>query len=166
MFSQSFAVFSLLGLANAHFNIEYPEPRGDPFAADASEWIYPCKFPNKFVWNLTSTNSSGANVNQTAQTNRTLWPLTGGSLSLDLHHPWTYYFVNLGLGTDYPAFNISLTPQPINETGNGTLCTPHVALPAGLTVTEGQNASIQIVTIGQTGSALYNVSFGMRWTAK
>jgi hypothetical protein len=101
---------------------------------------------------------SGANVNQTASTNRTIWPLTGGSLNLDLHHPWTYLFVNLGLGTDYPAFNISLIPQPLNETGNGTLCLPHILLPAGTGVVDGQNASIQVVTFGQTGSALYNVS--------
>jgi hypothetical protein len=101
---------------------------------------------------------SGANVNQTASTNRTIWPLTGGSLNLDLHHPWTYFFVNLGLGTDYPTFNISLTPQPLNETGNGTLCLPHILLPAGMSVLDGQNASIQVVTFGQTGSALYNVS--------
>jgi hypothetical protein len=101
---------------------------------------------------------SGANVNQTASTNRTIWPLTGGSLNLDLHHPWTYVFVNLGLGTDYPTFNISLTPQPLNETGNGTLCLPHILLPAGTSVVDGQNASIQVVTFGQTGSALYNVS--------
>jgi len=87
---------------------------------------------------------SGANVNQTASTNRTIWPLTGGSLNLDLHHPWTYFFVNLGLGTDYPTFNISLTPQPLNETGNGTLCLPHILLPAGMSVLDGQNASIQV----------------------
>lgn len=100
----------------------------------------------------------GANVNQTSATNRTLWPLTGGSLSLDLHHPWTYLFVNLGLGTDYPTFNITLTQQLLNETGNGTLCMPHIVLPASYTPSDGQNASIQVVTVGNSGSALYNVS--------
>jgi hypothetical protein len=101
---------------------------------------------------------SGANVNQTAATNRTLWPLTGGSLSLDLHHPWTYLFVNLGLGTVYPTFNITLTNQLLNETGNGTLCLPQVVLPSSFTPSDGQNASIQVVTVGASGSALYNVS--------
>lgn len=99
----------------------------------------------------------GANVNQTSSTNRTIWPLTGGSLNLDLHHPWTYVFVNLGLGTDYPTFNISLTQQALNETGNGTLCLPHLLLPTGVSPVDEQNASIQVVTLGQTGSALYNV---------
>lgn len=88
-----------------------------------------------------------------------MWPLTGGSLNLDLHHPWTYFVVNLGLGTDYPIFNISLTTQLLNETGNGTLCLPQMVLPASVAPVDGQNASIQVVTFGQTGSALYNVSF-------
>ncbi|KAH8775958.1 hypothetical protein BGZ57DRAFT_887721 [Hyaloscypha finlandica] len=131
--------FMLASFANAHFSIEYPEMRGDSFATGASQYIYPC-----------------ANVNQTSATNRTIWPLTGGSLNLDLHHQWTYYFVNLGLGTNYPTFNISLTQQLLNETGNGTLCMPHIVLPAGLAISEGQNASIQVVTVGHTGSALYN----------
>lgn len=100
----------------------------------------------------------GANVNQTAETNRTLWPLTGGSVTLDLHHPWTYVFINLGLGTDYPSPSISLTPEFLNTTGNGTLCLPVVPIPASANVTDGQNATIQIVTLGETGSALYNVS--------
>ena len=104
--------------------------------------------------------SAGANVNQTSSTNRTLWPLNGGSLELDLHHPWTYVFVNLGIGADYPAFNISLTNQPLNETGNGTLCLPQLAMPSSLGVVDGQKASIQVVTFGETGSALYNVSPG------
>ncbi|KAF4624495.1 hypothetical protein G7Y89_g13676 [Cudoniella acicularis] len=109
----------------------------------------------------------GANVNQTAATNRTLWPLTGGSLNLDLHHPWTYIFANLGLGTDYPTFNITLTNPFLNSTGNGTLCLPEIKLPAGVSVSDGQNASLQVVTIGASGSALYNcadITFSSRAT--
>jgi hypothetical protein len=106
----------------------------------------------------------GANVNQTSSTNRTIWPLTGGSLNLDLHHPWTHVFVNLGLGTDYPTFNISLTQQPLNEKGNGTLCLPHLLLPTGVSSVDGQNASIQVVALGQTGSALYNVRTNGRYS--
>ncbi|RDL36398.1 uncharacterized protein BP5553_05750 [Venustampulla echinocandica] len=129
----------LVSLATAHFSIEYPEMRGDSFATGASQYIYPC-----------------ANVNQTANTNRTIWPLTGGSLNLDLHHPWTYVFINLGLGTDYPSLNISLTPEFLNATGNGTLCLPEVKIPASVNVKDGQNATLQVVTLGETGSALYN----------
>jgi hypothetical protein len=153
----------------AHFSITSPEMRGDPFATPASEWVYPCKFTLPSSTSLfhlfypislsyRAYNCTGGNVNQTSATNRTLWPLTGGSLNLDLHHPWTYVFVNLGLGTEYPTFNISLTAQPLNETGNGTLCLPQVKIPAGVTVLEGQNASIQVVTVGASGSGLYVVS--------
>lgn len=114
---------------------------------------------SSFSQSRTYLTSSGANVNQTVSTNRTLWPLAGGSLNLDLHHPWTYIFVNLGLGTNYPSFNISLTALPLNETGNGTLCLPQVSIPSNVRVVEGQNASLQVVTVGESGSALYTVSF-------
>ncbi|KAH7388940.1 hypothetical protein BKA64DRAFT_125559 [Cadophora sp. MPI-SDFR-AT-0126] len=132
-------VLCLASLATAHFSIEYPEMRGDSFAEGASQYIYPC-----------------ANVNHTAQTNRTLWPLDGGSVALDLHHPWSYVFINLGLGTDSPSFNISLTPSLLNVTGNGTYCLPKVSLPAGITPSDGQNASIMVATGGRNGVALYN----------
>jgi len=160
MFTQTTSSILLLAsLASAHFTIEYPEMRGDSFADGASQWVYPCSSRlnlYSMVLNAYST-LPGANVNQTAATNRTLWPLTGGSINTDLHHPWTYFFVNLGLGTNYPTFNISLTTQPVNVTGNGTFCLPKITLPAGLSVVDGQNASIQVVTVGQSGSALYNV---------
>lgn len=161
MFTQAvISILLLASFASAHFGIDYPEWRGDSFATGASQYIYPCKYFLLAVTYLElKLRSLGANVNQTEKTNRTIWPLTGGSLSLDLHHPWTYVFVNLGLGTNYPVFNISLTQQPLNETGNGTLCLPHLNLPAGVSPSDGANASIQVVTLGQSGSALYNVSF-------
>jgi len=90
--------------------------------------------------------------------NRTEWPLTGGSVVLDLHHPWTYVFINLGLGANVSNFNYTLTPQFWNATGNGTLCVPGLKLPSGLTVQDGTQASIQVVTVGDSGSGLYNVS--------
>jgi len=102
----------------------------------------------------------GAGVNQSiSNTNRTVWPLTGGSLNLALHHPATpYIFVNLALGSNASTFNISLigAPSPLNETGNGTFCLPQLVIPEGL-VQDGDNASIQVVTINERGSALYNV---------
>lgn len=39
------------------------------------------------------------------------WPIGGGSLRLDLHHAWTYVFVNLALGENATNFNVSLTPE-------------------------------------------------------
>ncbi|GAB1743689.1 hypothetical protein NU219Hw_g613t1 [Hortaea werneckii] len=128
----------LAQLALAHFDITYPGTRGDSFLPPASQWLYPC-----------------AGINTT--TNRTMWPTTGGSLVLDLHHPFTYIWLNLGLGEEVASFNVSLTPNlPYNETGNGTLCLPRVALPEEANVTEGAVGSLQVITVGDSGSALYN----------
>jgi hypothetical protein len=79
----------------------------------------------------------------------------GGSVSLGLHHEWTYVFINLGLGTNASNFNVSLTPQFVNVTGKGTYCIPSLKLP--VEPRDGDNATIQVVTSGKTGSALYNV---------
>lgn len=82
------------------------------------------------------------------------WPLGGGQLVLDLHHPWTYVFVNLGIGENTTNFNVSLTPAFLNVTGKGTLCLDK--LPVPIDVQDGTLASLQVVTSGASGSALYN----------
>lgn len=104
-------------------------------------------------------NTSGAGVNQSrSNTNRTLWPLTGGSVLLHVSHPWAITYVNLGLGGDNTTvFNVSLVPN-FNQTGNGTFCLPAIKLPSNLAVSNGTQASIQVIQIGETGSSLYNVS--------
>jgi hypothetical protein len=98
-------------------------------------------------------------VNQTiSDTNRTEWPVDGGSLVFKPHHPWAYTFVSLGLGGDNTTnFNITLV-EGFNQTGNGTFCFPKISLPADLSVTDGTNASIQVVQVNERGSALFNVS--------
>ncbi|KAK0624874.1 hypothetical protein B0T17DRAFT_531342 [Bombardia bombarda] len=73
-----------------------------------------------------------------------------------MHHKWTYVFINLGLGANVTNFNYTLTQPFWNETGNGTLCVPKLALPVGLTVSDGAEGSIQVVTVGANGNALYN----------
>ncbi|CAK7198502.1 hypothetical protein SEUCBS139899_001163 [Sporothrix eucalyptigena] len=135
------SLVAMAGLAAAHFSIEYPTWRADSLEnSNYSQYVFPC-----------------ANVPQGAWSdNRTDWPTTGGSLSLDLHHPWTYVFVNVGLGENVTNFNYSLTPSFWNETGSGTLCIPHLDLPAGLEPADGQHATIQVVTLGESGTALYN----------
>ncbi|KAB8294122.1 hypothetical protein EYC80_009570 [Monilinia laxa] len=66
-------------------------------------------------------------------------------------------FVNLGLGTNGSSnFNISLTPSPLNVTGKGSLCLKDLDIPADLKAENGLNATIQVVTVGESGSALYN----------
>lgn len=86
--------------------------------------------------------------------NVTDWPLDGGAVKLELHHPWTYVYINLGLGENTTNFNISLTPQFLNATGKGQLCIDKLDLP--VEVQDGTLGSIQIVTSGTSGNALYN----------
>ena len=142
-----------LPLVSCHFGLTYPLWRADSLALtneSISQWSYPC-----------------ANVDpmQNASQARTPWPITGGSIQLELHHSWTYLFVNLGFGPEVTNFNVSLNPDGgklLNETGNGTFCWNQLPVPSsellGLEVTDGLEASIQVVTVGDSGSALYNVS--------
>jgi hypothetical protein len=127
----------LASLATAHFSIEYPEWRGDSFATGASQYIYPC---------MTSRQSFLLNITNALRC----------QCQPDSIHKSDYLALDRWISQ--PRSPPSLTPQPLNETGNGTLCLPHILLPAGTSVVDGQNASIQVVTFGQTGSALYNVS--------
>lgn len=138
--SISIILLTCLQLVSAHFSIDYPYWRGDSFTAPASQYNRPC-----------------AGVNQSlSHTNRTLWPLTGGSVVLHVSHPWAITYVNLGLGGDNTTtFNISLVPN-FNQTGNGTFCLPAIKLPRDVVVSNGTQASLQVIQLGETGSALYN----------
>lgn len=137
---------SLISLAalqsvSAHFGLVFPEWRGDTLSEENEklgydQWVYPC-----------------ANVKY-GEGNITEWPLEGGALALDLHHDWTYVFVNLGLGKNTSNFNISLTPEFWNATNPGVLRVEQLELP--FEPKEGDLASLQVVTVGDTGSALYN----------
>lgn len=142
MAGAAFLLLAVAQLATAHFGLEYPTWRSNTLGSghNYSQWTYPCAgVPG---------NLEGGN--------RTDWPLTGGSVVLDLHHPWSYVFINLGLGPNVTNFNYTLTPQFLNATGNGTLCIPTLPLPTDLKVEDGTQASIQIVTVGDSGSGLYN----------
>lgn len=168
--SISIILLTCLQLVSAHFSIDYPYWRGDSFTAPASQYNRPCKsYPthssSPLIQNqsanpphLTIYTPPGAGVNQSlSHTNRTLWPLTGGSVVLHVSHPWAITYVNLGLGGDNTTvFNISLVPN-FNQTGNGTFCLPAIKLPSNVVVSNGTQASLQVIQLGETGSALYNV---------
>ena len=136
---------ALATTASAHFGLEYPVWRSATLGTghNYSQWTYPCA-------GVPADLPNG---------NRTDWPLKGGSIKLDLHHDWTYVFINLGLGANVSNFNYTLTPEFWNATGSGTLCVPELLLPTGLNVTDGTQGSIQVVTVGESGAGLYNVSF-------
>ncbi|KAF3069828.1 hypothetical protein GL218_07787 [Daldinia childiae] len=131
-------VLALAHKASAHFKINYPTWRSDTFneALNYSQWTYPCGGVPDGVGN------------------RTEWPITDGAVQLTLHHPWTYLFVNVGLGSSVTNFNMSFTPDLMNVTGQGGFCLPSLSVP--MKVSDGTNATIQVVTSGDSGSALYN----------
>jgi hypothetical protein len=146
-------ILALAGSAAAHFRLLQPQWRGDSFTAPASQWQYPC-----------------ANVNTTTDAaNRTSWPLTGGSVVFNGSHPWSMTYVNLAIGTNGTSFNITLVPG-FNQTGPGVFCfkeTGRGHLEEGLKAAgysglndqrlNGLDATVQVIQLGERGSALYNV---------
>lgn len=66
--------------------------------------------------------------------------------------------VNLGLGDEVTNFGTTLV-TPFNQTGVGTYCFKHIPIPESIKndITEGTNASLQIVMSSISGGALYNV---------
>ncbi|KAF4592139.1 expression library immunization antigen 1 [Ophiocordyceps camponoti-floridani] len=120
-----------------HFALSFPPWRADSLSNKSySQWNYPCAGVDYGAGNITD------------------WPLQGGSLRLELHHKWTYLYVNLGLGRNATNFNVSLTPEFLNVTGKGTLCIDKLPIP--VPVENGTLATLQVVTPGSSGSALYN----------
>lgn len=145
---------ALISTATAHFHLLQPTWRGDSFAPGASQYNYPC-----------------ANVNETTdRSNRTQWPVSGGSVVFNGSHPSALTYVNLALGRNASNFNISLVPA-FNQTGPGVFCwheTGRANLEAGLKAAgysgfsdkrlDGLDATVQVIQLGERGSALYNVS--------
>ncbi|KAI5467497.1 hypothetical protein BGZ63DRAFT_29220 [Mariannaea sp. PMI_226] len=133
---------AMANFASAHFGLEFPEWRANSLSEDEnspySQYLFPCAGADYGVGNVTD------------------WPLEGGAVKLDLHHPFTYVFVNLGLGKNSSNFNVSLTPEFWNVTSPGQLCVEKLELPGGVELKEGDLASIQVITVGDSGTALYN----------
>ena len=77
---------------------------------------------------------------------------------MTLHDAAAYIWVNLGLGVNTTNFNYTIVQGPLNETGAGNLCFPHIQLPEGLPIGDGTPATIQFATAGTDGEGLYNVS--------
>jgi hypothetical protein len=154
MLSTSLLAFTALAsTATAHFHLLQPTWRGDSFAPGNSQYTYPC-----------------ANVNETTdRSNRTQWPTSGGSVVFNGSHPSALTYVNLALGRNASNFNISLVPV-FNQTGPGVFCwheTGRTNLEAGLKAAgysgfsdpklNGLDATVQVIQLGERGSALYNV---------
>jgi hypothetical protein len=98
----------------------------------------------------------------TVSNNRTVLSLTEGSLpvDIDLHPTQAAVQILLGLGSKVgTSYNITLE-HTFSVTGAGEFCLPNIPLdPAtlGTSLTDGMNASLQVVTNGDTGGGFYSV---------
>ncbi|KAI4721792.1 hypothetical protein E4T48_02022 [Aureobasidium sp. EXF-10727] len=128
---------ALLPLASAHFKLVYPSARG--FDED----------------NLPQFPCGGQN---TVSSNRTEWPISGAPIQLLMGHTSAKVQVLMALGNDPGSnFNITLLPT-VQEQGPQNFCIGAGALqfPAGLNISAGMNATIQVVTNGDPNGGLYN----------
>lgn len=125
-------------ITTAHFLLDWPPSR--PFDEDTLG-TFPCG-------------------GQSAPSpNRTAISLTSLPIALTMGHDRTVIQILLGLGnTVGDSFNIVLEPT-FAQVGLGSFCLPDVPLPADLKITEGMNATVQVVTDGEGGGGLYNVRF-------
>jgi hypothetical protein len=92
-------------------------------------------------------------------TNRTAWPMTGPApIQLNMEHTSVKGEVLLALGSD-PGVNYNIVLKNVfSETGPESFCIGDVVLPAGLNITAGMNATIQVVTNGDPNGGLYAVN--------
>ncbi|ORY18710.1 NAC domain-domain-containing protein [Clohesyomyces aquaticus] len=134
MFSNAFALFALVPLSAAHFLLTYPPARG--FSDDKSG-TFPC---------------GGFD---TVSSNRTEFPINGGSVQLDMHHTQTKVEVLLSIGSD-PGnhYNIVLKPTLAQE-GLGDFCIAGLSIPSGLNISNNTPATIQVVSNGDPDGGLY-----------
>jgi len=132
--TQLAALAAFSTLASAHFNLNYPSARG----FDEDKLVeFPCG----------SFNTPGA---------RTTWPISGGQIALEMGHIDANVEVFIGIGDDVgSAFNTILRPI-FGEVGLGAFCMTGFSVPEGLNVTDGTNATIQVVTNGDPDGGLYN----------
>ncbi|KAH6679711.1 hypothetical protein B0J14DRAFT_581420 [Halenospora varia] len=129
------ALAAFASMVSAHFNLNFPAARG--FNEDTLG-TFPC------------------GGQDTVSSNRTAWPLSGGQIALKMGHINANVEVLLGLGNSPgSSFNYVLR-QTFQETGLGAFCMTGFSLPSGLNMTEGQNATIQVVTNGDPNGGLYN----------
>ncbi|KIW15372.1 hypothetical protein PV08_05418 [Exophiala spinifera] len=132
---QSLLLLSCLpALTLAHFELNFPPSRGTD---DENQATFPC-----------------GGYSQTQ--NRTRVSLTEVPVSVKLGHTENLFQVTLAIGDDVgSSFNYDLLPT-IQEFGPGDFCLSSIPVPADLNITDGTNATIQVITNSHDGSGLYN----------
>ena len=164
MLSLGLTVFALWAtLAYCHFSIDYPLERGDTLNTNPMmQLTYPCQpLPCLITLDSTANQISGAGVGQdVSASNRTEWPINGGSLKITATHRASDVYIALAFGDDIPKawyFNHTLTSAPLNQTGTGSFCLPQVPVPSEYNVTDGTTASLQVIMYAFDGAAVYGV---------
>jgi hypothetical protein len=166
----TFVVLLCASLTHAHTVITYPGYRGNNLHTNGTiaeanglgvaydsqngsliypygmEWIYPCG-------------------GMPTSTNRTKWPVGGGALAVQPGwfpgHETALIYVNLGFGEtpenmSHPVVSPFQITGPTNNPYPGTFCLPQVPLPANISVSAGDYATIQVVEVAKHGAALFN----------
>lgn len=125
-------------LVSAHFVIQYPEPRG---FNEEKQPQWPCGGLN---------NVSPA---------RAEFPLSGGPIQIRSTHTQELLEVLVAVGNKPgTSFNTVVVPT-FMKMAPGQTCFGDVTLPSSLNVTEGTNATFQVIS-GADDGALYGVSVG------
>lgn len=137
MLSNTLLALSFLPVTLAHFQLTNPAPRG--FDED-KEPTFPC---------------GGFND---VQQQRADFHMSGSNLQLNMGHEQTNTAVYMAMGNSPgSAFNMVLRQQ-FTISGLGQFCIGGVSVPAGMNITDGTPATIQVVSNGDSGGGLYQVS--------
>ena len=129
------SLLAIASLTSAHFTLEFPKARD--FNEDTLDQ-FPC---------------GGFNTPSTA---RTAWPMSGGQIALKMGHSQSNVEVLIAVGNNPGnAFNTVIRPTFL-QTGLGAFCMTGLSLPSSINVTEGTNATIQVITNGDPTGGLFN----------
>ena len=119
----------------AHFTLDWPKARG---ASETTAENFPC--------------GGFSDVGQ-----RTDFPISGGPLQLTMGHDLTNVAVYMAVGSNPgSSFNTVLRPQFV-VTGLGDFCVGQISVPSSLNVSDGTQATIQVVSNAHGGGGLYQV---------
>ena len=133
-------LLTLLPLASAHFTLNFPAARDND---DTNQATFPC--------------GGHDDVGE-----RTSVSLDSIPLSMELGHSENYISVFLAIGNEPgDSFNVTLWPTVL-EQGPGDFCWQSIPIPDNLTIEEGTNATVQVITNGHDGTGLYNVSYPLQ----
>ncbi|KAI6249286.1 hypothetical protein HI914_02642 [Erysiphe necator] len=109
----------------AHFAVEYPMPRG---YNEETMQQFPC------------------GGYDTVSSQRTLYPITGGAIGLEIGHAQTNIQVLIAFSST-PTTNFkTVLRKTFTESGMGKFCLTNVNMPKELDIHEGTNATIQVIT--------------------